>query len=296
MRSNAKLPLAALVAAAITITAAGAGSPAQKPERIVSLVPSVTEILFALGAGNQVVGVSQYDDYPPAVRALPRVGSFLTPNVEAIVGLRPTLVVGRGISSNQREFRAMRAMGIDVLVVEDDTLAQIEQSIRTVGARLNMNSAADSVVGRIESSIATVRERLDQTPRRRVLMIVGHQPMVAVGTGNFLDDLIKLARGDNIAEQSGEAWTHMSIEYAIAMRPEVILDGAMGNDPAAPTRFWDRFPSVPAVRNHRVYGYPQDRTLHPGPRVGQTLEMLAAMIHPEAWDRAAAPSHQGDSR
>ncbi len=285
-----------MIAAALTIVSAGTARPGPKPERIVSLVPSVTEILFALGAGSRVVGVSQYDDYPPAVASLPRVGSFLTPNIEAIVGLRPTLVIGRGASSNLREFRALRAMGIDVLVVEDDTLAQIEQSIRIIGARLNMKRAADSVVGKIEDRIAFVTERLDEVPRRRVLMIVGHEPMIAVGTHNFLDDLIRLARGENIAEQSGEEWTNMSVEYAIAMRPEVILDGAMGNDPAAPSRFWERYPSIPAVRNHQVYGYPGDPTLHPGPRVGQTLEMLAGMIHPRAWNATGAPLHQGNSQ
>lgn len=261
-----------------------------------SLVPAVTEIVFALGAGDQVVGVSQYDDYPPAIRDLPRVGSFLTPNLEAIAGLRPTLVIGRGASSNLREFRALRAMGIDVLVVEDDTLAQIEQSIRTVGARLDRNNAADSAVAKIQERIAEVNRRLDGAPRRRVLMIVGHEPMIAVGTHNFLDDLITLARGDNIAQSSGEEWTRMSIEYAIAMRPEVILDGAMGNDPAAPSQFWDRYPSIPAVRSREVHGYPQDPTLHPGPRVGQTLDLLAAKIHPRTWNATGAAPDNGSSR
>lgn len=288
-------PVAAALAAVLTVAAARAAHPAQPPERIVSLAPSVTETLFALGAGDQVVGVSQYDEYPPAVRTLPRVGSFLTPNVEAIAGLRPTLVVGLGISSNQREFRALRAMGIEVIMVEDDTLDEIEQSIRIIGGRLQRSGAADSIVGKIERSIATVRERLDQVPRRKVLMVVGHEPMVAVGTGNFLDDLIRIARGENIAEHCGEEWTRLSIEFAIAMRPEVILDGQMGNDPAAPIYFWDRYPLIPAVREHRVHGYPQDPTLHPGPRIGGTLEMLAAMIHPEAWNGSGAP-RQDQSR
>ena len=105
--------------------------------RIVSLAPSVTETLFALGAGPEVVGVSQYCDYPPQVRDLPRVGSFLTPNLEAIIALRPTLVVGLELSSDVRQIRALNSMGYPVLLVSDDSLQQIETSIEKVGARID---------------------------------------------------------------------------------------------------------------------------------------------------------------
>src|SRR5580704_3843678 len=109
---------------------------ARAADRIVSLVPSVTETLFALGVGDEVVGVSSYDDYPPQVIRLPRVGSFLTPNLEAIAALRPTIVIGRGISSNQREIHALSALGYQTLMIEDDSLAQIEESIMSIGQRV----------------------------------------------------------------------------------------------------------------------------------------------------------------
>ena len=97
--------------------------------------------------------------------------------------------------------------------------------------------------------------------------------MVAVGRGTFLDDLLHLAGGDNIADLSAQNWPRLSIEYIIAMRPEVILDGAMGSDANTPAGFWARYPTIPAVRDHRVFGYPQDPMLHPGPRVWQSLEI-----------------------
>ena len=112
--------------------------------RIVSLAPSVTETLFALGAGPEVVGVSQYCDYPPQVRDLPRVGSFLTPNLEAIIALRPTLIVGLELSSDVRQIRALNSMGYPVLLVSDDSLQQIETSIEKVGARINRQ---DQLIG-----------------------------------------------------------------------------------------------------------------------------------------------------
>jgi iron complex transport system substrate-binding protein len=258
--------------------------------RIVSLAPSVTETLFALGAGAEVVGVSQYCDYPPQVRELPRVGSFLTPNLEAIIALRPTLIVGLELSSDVRQIRALNSMGYPVLLVSDDNLQQIEDSIEKVGARISRTEKAHRLVAQIREQIAAVQERLANVKPLRALMLVGHQPIVAVGAGTYLDELLRLARADNIAAAAGEQWPHLGMEFIIAMRPEVILDGAMGSDPASSDDFWERYPTIPAVRDHRVFGYAEDPMLHDGPRVGQSLEIIARKIHPEAWghDRGGA--------
>lgn len=252
-------------------------------ERIVSLTPSVTETLFALGAGSAVVGVSQYCDYPPSVRTLPKVGSFITPNIEAIAALRPTLVVGPTTASDIREVRALRAMGIATLMVDDSSVAAIEESIVRVGDRIGRGARARVLVHTIREEIAAVEQQLRQAPRRTVLMVVGHQPMVAVGRGTFLDELLTLADGANIANVSDQAWPRLSLEYVIASHPEVILDGQMGTDPATPDSFWAKYPTIPAVKNHHVLGYPDDPTLHPGPRIGLTLGLLARLIHPAAF-------------
>ncbi|MGO9604833.1 MAG: ABC transporter substrate-binding protein [Candidatus Binataceae bacterium] len=263
---------------------------AASAQRIVSLAPSVTEILFALGAGDEVVGVSQYCDYPPAATRLPRVGSFLTPNVEAIVALRPTLVIGLGLSSDLREIRALSETGCSIMKVNDDSVAQIEDSIRAVGDRVGRADAARALLAKLNAQIDGVRERVASTRRVRVLMLVGHEPLVAVGPGTFLDELLKIANSDNIADSTNQQWPKLSLEFIIAMRPEVILDGQMGSDPGAPARFWEKYASIPAVQNHRVYGYPGDQILHAGPRIGTSLEILAAMIHPEAFGGSQAAS------
>ena len=251
--------------------------------RIVSLTPSVTETLFAVGAGAEVVGVSQYCDYPPQVRRLPRIGSFITPNIEAIVALRPTLVIGLLTSSDLRQIRALQAMGITTLMVDDGSVAAIEASIEKIGEAVGRQNAARDLVGQIRSRLSGIKQRLAAVRPRRVLMVVGHQPLVAVGAGNYLDELLGLADARNIADFSAQSWPRLSLEYIVASRPEVILDGQMGTDPHAPARFWARYPSIPAVRERRVFGYPDDPTLHPGPRVPQTLELLARRIHPEAF-------------
>jgi iron complex transport system substrate-binding protein len=260
--------------------------------RIVSLAPSVTETLFAVGAGTEVVGVSQYCDYPPQARRLPKIGSFLTPNIEVIIALRPTLVIGLLSSSDLREIRALQAMGIATLMVDDDSVAAIEANVEKIGDAVGQSRNARDLVAQIRSRINAAEERLAGLQPRRVLMVVGHQPLVAVGPGTYLNELLTLAHARNVAAFSRQAWPRLSLEYIVATRPEVILDGQMGTDAHAPGRFWARYPSIPAVRQRRVLGYPDDPTLHPGPRVAQTLELLARLIHPEAFAdnrREAAP-------
>jgi iron complex transport system substrate-binding protein len=251
--------------------------------RIVALAPSVTETIFALGSGSEVVGVSQYCDYPPVVRQLPKVGTFLTPNIEEIVALRATLVIGLSSSSDLREVRALNEMGIGLLMVDEDSVEDIAKSIQQIGDRVGQPRNARDLAARLRAHIRVIEQRLAGASRPRVLMLVGHQPLVAVGRGTYLDELLWLAHADNIARNSAQAWPRLSLEYIIASRPEVILDGQMGTDPHAPETFWARNQSIPAVRNNRVYGYPDDPTLHPGPRVPQTLELLARLIHPEAF-------------
>jgi iron complex transport system substrate-binding protein len=243
----------------------------------------MTETLFAIGMGAEVVGVSQYCDYPPQARRLPKIGSFLTPNTEAIVALRPTLVIGLLLSSDVREIRALRSMGIETLMVDDGSVRAIEVSIDKIGDAVGQSHAAQELVARIRSRISGIEERLAAVQAPPVLMLVGHQPLVAVGPGTYLDELLKLAHARNIAAVTAQSWPRLSLEYIVAIRPEVILDGQMGTDPHAPAQFWSRYPSIPAVREHRVFGYPDDPTLHPGPRVPQTLELLARLIHPEAF-------------
>src|SRR5438874_7593200 len=149
------------MAMAILMIGLFASTSATAAERIVSLLPSVTEILFSLGAGGEVVAVSQYCDYPPAVSGLPRIGSFLTPNVEAIVALRPTLIIGHVSSSNLRETRALTAMGIPILMVRDDTVAQIEDSVVKIGERTGRAKEAREMLMQIKCHFDDLGARLD---------------------------------------------------------------------------------------------------------------------------------------
>jgi len=255
--------------------------------RIISLAPSLTETVFALGLGERLVGVSVYCDYPPAVQKIDRVGTFLTPNVEAIVAKRPDIVLAVPTPGNQSPVETLRSLGVRVLLVNPNTVSETLETLVTVGRALGAEAAARALVARIEAHMAAVRAKLTEAPERTVLMVLGQTPLIAVGRGTFLDELIGLAHGRNVGAQAGGAWPHLSLEFVIAASPQVIIDTTMGDEErsgaAAAMAFWNGFPSIPAVRDRRVYGYKQYQLLRPGPRLAEAFETIARFVHPERF-------------
>lgn len=259
--------------------------------RIISLAPSVTEVLFALGAGDDVVGVSTYCDYPPEVNRLDRVGTFLTPNVERILAKRPDVVIGVPSPGNRTGVESLQRLGVRVVVVNPQTLAAIEQSFVTIGQAIGREQAGRDLAARVRAHIERVRARIADAPERKVLMVVGHVPLIAAGAGTFQDELIHLAGGVNLAAAAGGHWPHLSLEVVLAASPEVIIDTTMGNEeqrgPGTGLDFWRQFPELPAVAAHRVVGYQAYALLRPGPRIAEAFESMAHFIHPERFPPGA---------
>jgi len=249
--------------------------------RVVSLVPSVTETVFALERGDRLVGISTFCDYPPdAVRALPRAGSYLTPNVERILALRPDVVIGVPTPGNQAAVEQLRALGVPVVIVGERTLEDTWQAIRTIGRWTGNDAGAAALVTRVEGEIAAVRADAARVPRRKLLFVVGHDPLVAAGSGLYLDELIDAAGGSNVAAAAGGSWPRLSLETVIAAAPEVIIDGAMGSEAGQGLEaYWQPYASVPAVRERRLWPQRSDALLRPGPRVGVAARELFEMIH-----------------
>lgn len=278
------LPAFVLWCAAAPPSAAAASTVGEEPQarRIVSLAPSVTETLFALGAGDAVVGISTYCDYPPAATRIDRIGTFLTPNIEAILAKRPDLVIGVPTPGNRSPVEALERVGLRVLIVDPHTIADIDTATERIAAAIGRSAAGRSLVQQIGVEMTAMRAQLDDVPSRRVLMVVGHNPLVAVGEGTFPDELIRLAHGINVAAAAGGQWPHLSLEFVIAQAPEVIIDAAMGSEAgAAAAEFWESFPSIPAVRDRRIYGYREYALLRPGPRIVEGLRAIARFVHPE---------------
>ncbi len=281
LRRGAALAWIVLLAGACFGDAAAATMPA----RIVSLTPSVTETLFALGAGPRVVAVSDYCDYPPEVLALPKIGSFLTPSVEAIIGMRPDVVIGTPSPANHDAVAALERLGLRVVVVDAERFGEVWPAMRTIAEAAGVPDAGERLVARMQSEMRAIRARLDGAPRRRVLMVVGQNPLVAVGHDSFLGDLVDAAGATNVAPGT-TAWPRVSLEYVIAADPEVIIDASAGmanQQPTPPQEWWAQYPSLAAVREHRVHGFRSYKLLRPGPRLVSVFEDLARLIHPERW-------------
>ena len=262
-------------------------APAGGPKRIVSLAPSVTETIFALGFGHRLVGVTTYCDYPAAAKQLPKIGSFTNPSLEAIVAKRPDLVIGVTSATDPARAREIEHLGMKLRLISLDRVRDVLQSIVTIAKLLGAPQAGATLTNNIEAQIERTKDRVAPARRRPTLLAVGLRPLVAVGGKNYLDELITLAGGANIAGGATQPWLNLPDEYIVAKAPQVIIEAGMGSDRGQPAKHWRDLQSIPAVREGRVYAYPSDKILRPGPRIGEGLEEIARMIHPECFAQTA---------
>lgn len=265
---------------------------AAPPRRIISLVPNVTEVIYALGAGDRVVAVSSYDTYPPEVKALPNVGALLDPNVERILSLKPDLVVVYGSQEDLKQ--QLAKAGIAAYSYRHAGLDGVTATIRDLGARIGEASAADALAQRIDRGIDGIRRRVRGRPRPRTLLVFGRERLslrgmyVSGGVG-FLHDMLGIAGGDNVFADVKTESVQASTEQIIARRPDVIIEVRAANSgfPAgerdAEIRTWSALGSVPAVRNGRVLFLFDDRIVIPGPRVVEGTLEIARALHPDAF-------------
>ena len=278
-----RIPVASFLLALALVSPASAAP----PQRIVSLAPSVTETLFALGVGDRVVGVSTYCDYPPEAARIDKVGTFLQPNVERILAKRPDLVIAVPSPGNRAPVERLRDLGLQVLIVNPERIAEILDAIRSIADAVGVPDAGGRLVARIESEVKAVEARVAGAPPVRTLLLVGHAPFVAAGAGTYQDELVTRGGGSNLAAGSGQAWPNLSLEFIVAEAPQVIIDASMGSEEAADSSasaaFWNDFPTIPAVRDKRISGYRAYELLRPGPRVAETLATVARIIHPERF-------------
>ncbi len=257
---------------------------------IVSLVPAATEMLFAIGAGSRVIAVSSFDHYPPAVEQLPRVGALLDPDMERIIGLRPDLVV---VFEGQVELREkFRQAGIPLFVYPRPTVANIIESLRALGRRVDASAQADREAARVEQELDDIRAGVKGLPRPRTLLVVGREPgtlrnIYASGGFGFLDDLLAIAGGANVFADVRRENLQVTTEAILAARPEVIVEVVAAQpwsaaDIERETRVWDTLGSVPAVRNRRVYLLMGDVFVTPGPRLVEAARKMAEVLHPRS--------------
>ncbi len=262
----------------------GSSSPPvpREASRIVSLAPSTTEIVFGLGAGDRVVGVCAQCDYPDEATLLPHVGGYLAPSVEAVLGQRPDLVLVVPSPGNREAVRTLERAGIPVLVTADRTLDDLWGAIRTVSGALGLPERGAEMERDVRGALDRVRARVDGLPPRRVLLVVGHRPLIVAGGGTLQDELVRAAGGVNVAADVGAAFPQVPLELVVARAPDVIVDAAMGTEAGGRELFAD-LASVPAVRDGRIVAFAPDALFRAGPRVAEAAAALGAAIHPEAF-------------
>jgi iron complex transport system substrate-binding protein len=265
-------------------------APASPPRRIVSLVPAITEMLFAIGAGPQVVAVSSYDEFPPEVKALPKVGALLDPDTERILALRPDLVIVYGSQSDLE--KQLERSGHSTFSYRHGGIPTTLNTIRELGVATGHRVEADQLASSLQSRLDAVRARVKGSTPVRTMLIFERQPgtlreVYASGGVGFLNEMLTIAGGSNVFADVTKESVQPSIETMLARAPSVILEvraaGLIEKTPSPERDVWSALSSIPAVRNRRVHLLTGDYLVVPGPRLAAATEAYARALHPEAF-------------
>jgi iron complex transport system substrate-binding protein len=268
---------------------ATSGAP-QSPQRIISLSPSTTEVLYGVGAFERVVAVSDYDKFPPEVSRLPKIGGWSNTNLEQVATLKPDLIV---MTSSQAPLikDKLDALGVRTVTVPSYTVADALSGIEQIGAVTGREEAARQLVAEVRAKLDDVRARTRELPRLRVLCIVDRVPGTLRGLytatrGSFFAELIEIAGGESIAPPASNGFGQISKEAVVTLNPDIIFDmlqSGEGKLAENTQEVWQELASVRAVREGRVYKLNDESMLHPSQFVGDTARKFAELIHPQTF-------------
>jgi iron complex transport system substrate-binding protein len=264
---------------------------AAQPSRIVSFIPATTEMLFAMGAGDRVIGVSNYDHFPAEVERLPRVGGLLDPAVERVLALKPDLVLVYDTQTDLKQ--ELERARVPLFLYTHRGLSDITATIRALGERAGARTEAALVANRIEQALASIKTRVEGRPKPRTLLVFGREPgalrnVQASGGYGFLHDILELAGGTDVLGDVRQQSVQMSAEMILAHAPEVIIELHYGDSLPADRideekEVWRILPAVPAVRRNRVHVLVGDEFVIPGPRIVLAARRLARTLHPDLF-------------
>ncbi len=273
---------------AVFLTAPSFGS-AKSYKRIVSLAPSVTEILFKIGAGDKIVGVTTFCIYPEEAKSKPKVGGFTEQSIEAIVAQRPDLVIMNPNRGTKFTYEKLNQIGIETLVLPLARLGDIVESFQAVGEKTGHISEAQKARDELVAAIEKVRAHGAGRPKRKVALISWRSPLMLPGPDTFENDVIELAGGDNIAKDSPLSYPKFGMEAFLARDPDVIVEASnyAGKIPFEAQKemvrqFWHQYPGLRAVKNGQIYVLKRDPYSVPGPRTVQFLEVMDAILDPQS--------------
>ena len=282
------IPLYLLLSCRVEHSAGTTTEPASTPRRIIALTPSLVEILFALGLGDRVAGVGNYVLYPPEAASKPRIGGLFDPNLERIVSLKPDLAV---LLPSERDLgRQLEPLGVDILIVPDETLADVEASFQTIARRCGVPEAGERWAARLRADLAP---RPLPGPPLQVMVSVGRSAgrlgeVTVAARRTFYDELLTRMGAVNVFADAPTRYPQVNLEEIVARQPDVILE--LRPDPLTPDKSaaivndWSVFPRIPAVRNGRIHVISGDYTMLPGPRLGRLYRgMREALARSVSW-------------
>jgi iron complex transport system substrate-binding protein len=255
------------------------------PKRIVSLAPNITEILFSLGLDEEIVGVSIHCNFPEKAKTKNRVGSYISLDYEKITSVKPDLIIATGVGNTKDMVDRLEQLGFSTYVIYPKNFEDILKSIIHIGQVVNREKEARTIIEGIKKRSQRVINLTKDLARPKVFIQIGDTPMVTVGKGSFTDDLIRLAGGENIAGKEKEVYPRFGMEEILQKSPEVIVISSMKpkGDYQKTFQEWNRWKTIPAVKNGRVHIINSDLIDRPSPRIIDGLEQLARMLHPEQF-------------
>lgn len=252
-------------------------------ERVITLAPNLTEIVFAIGAGDRVVGNTSYCDYPAEARNVAKVGDTLHPSLERIIALRPQVVLVSTASQLEVFTQQLQSQNIAVFVTDPHDLAGVFKSIEQIGRMLGQEQQAQALVQKLRERTNAVEKAVKREQPVRVFYQVSNEPLYTAGRDAFVTDLMRRAGGVSVTGDVPGAWPKYSNESALAARPDAIILPTGGSMGAANTNPAEALRNSPAVQAGRVYKINDDHLARPGPRAVDGLEEMARALHPEAF-------------
>jgi iron complex transport system substrate-binding protein len=254
-----------------------------KIERIVSLAPNLTEIVYAVGAGDHLVGRTRYCDYPPEVKNVAEIGDTMTPSIERIMALKPQVVLVSTASQLEAFTKQLEQQKIAVYVTNPRSLDEVFRSIGTLGELFGEHDQAQMLVGGLLFRVSKIEEKIKATKPITVFYQVSNEPLYTIGRESYLTDLVRRAGGVSVTADVASAFPRFSDEAALAARPEAIILPTGGSMGTANSTVAASLKNSPAALNNRVYKINEDHLQRPGPRLVDGLEEMARALHPEVF-------------
>jgi iron complex transport system substrate-binding protein len=254
-------------------------------KRIISLAPSITEILFALGLNEEIAAVTNFCDYPEAVLNKPRIGGFINPSIEKIVSLKPDLIIATKDGNRRETIDRLSDLGFSVYLIHPKSFHGVVKTIHDIGVVVGREEESKKILLNMASKKEEITTRTRFLPKSKVFFQIGYAPIMTVGRETLADDLIRLAGGKSISENELISYPLYSIETILSKAPEIIVISSMDSnkDYMNLVEKWRNWKSIPAVRMNTIHVIDSNLVDRPTPRIVEGLEALAKMIHPEAW-------------